>query len=306
MSKDMRGLGLRALLALALWCAAGSSFAWIYPEHRDIAVLAVQGLDAERRAEFDRLWGEARTGDEQRLCAQGADAGQGAAPECIDWAALPGIAGDHSCSSREMLETVRTSDWILDVAAIAAQLKADLAKIPVTGRADRAKGQAGFIADVQRRLASEKSRADRLNALRSADSRMQRADPQYATRADANFAHFLLARPDTNLDPYAYAQLTLRPGSELNAIGVWVTFHLNALLKASRIAKEQLAPEERRALARAALFDEAFALHFLEDVYASGHVAGTWGDVSQRKGTHDYYNQNGLRMSTHPATWPDA
>ena len=59
---------------------------------------------------------------------------------------------------------------------------------------------------------------------------MQRADPQYATRADANFAHFLLARPDTNLDPYAYARLALRPGSELNAVGVWVTFHLTALL----------------------------------------------------------------------------
>ena len=46
------------------------------------------------------------------------------------------------------------------------------------------------------------------------------------------------------------------------------------------------------------LFDEAFALHFLEDMYASGHVAGSWGDVSQRKGTHDFYNQNGLEVFT--------
>ncbi len=288
----------RALLALAVWCTASSAFGWIYPEHRDIASLAVQGLDPERRAEFDRLWQDARTGDEQRLCIQGADTGQGAGPKCIDWAALSGIAGDHSCSSRDMLDTVRSSDWILVVADIAAQLKADLARIPVTAPPGRAEGEAGFIADVQRRFASESSRAARLNALRTADSRMQRADPHYATRADANLAHFLLARPDTNLDPYAYSQLTLRPGSELNAIGVWVTLHLNALLKASRVAKEQLPPEERRALVRAALFDEAFALHFLEDVYASGHVAGSWGDVSQRKGTHDYYNQNGLEVFT--------
>ncbi len=288
----------RILLTLATGIAATPAFAWVYPEHRDIAILAVQGLDPERKAAFDRLWQDARTGDEQRLCAQGADNAQGLAPECIDWAALSGIAGDHSCSSRDMLETVRKSDWILSVAGIAARLKTDLAKIPVTGPPGKSGADAGFIADLQRRFASEASRAARLNALRTADSQMQRADPQYATRADANLAHFLLARPDTNLDPYAYAQLTLRPGSELNAIGVWATFHLNALLKASRLAKEQLGSDERRALARAALFDEAFALHFLEDVYASGHVAGSWGDVSQRKGTHDHYNQNGLEVFT--------
>jgi len=289
---------LRALLALAIGSTFNSAFGWIYPEHREIAIIAVQGLDAERKAEFDRLWQDARLGNEQRFCAQGADAGQGLSPKCIDWAALSGIAGDHSCSSRQMLETVRTSDWILEVAGIAARLKADLAKIPVTGPPEKIKVGSDFLTDFQRRLASEKSRADRLNALRTADSQLQRADPQYAIRADANYAHFLLARPDTSLDTAAYARLTLKPGSELNAIGVWATFHLDALLKARRIAEENLAPGERRALAQAALFDEAFALHFLEDAYASGHVAGTWGDVSLRKGTHDYYNQNGLEVFT--------
>jgi len=48
----------------------------------------------------------------------------------------------------------------------------------------------------------------------------------------------------------------------------------------------------------AALADEAFALHFLEDCFASGHVAGIWGDASQRKGTHDYYNEMGLEVTT--------
>jgi hypothetical protein len=75
-------------------------------------------------------------------------------------------------------------------------------------------------------------------------------------------------------------------------------YHLSALQKATRLARENLAPEERSALARAALADEAFALHFMEDVFAAGHVAGTWGDVSQRKGTHDYYNASGLEVRT--------
>jgi len=64
------------------------------------------------------------------------------------------------------------------------------------------------------------------------------------------------------------------------------------------LASEQLTEAQRQALARSALFDEAFALHFLEDVFASGHVAGTWGDAAQRKGTHDFYNQNGLETFT--------
>ena len=294
----------RALFALLIWSAAGSAFGWIYPEHRDIAMLAVRGLDAERKAVFERLWQDARTGSEQRLCAQGADDGQSVAPACIDWAALSAIAGDHSCSSQEMLKSVRATDWILLIADIAAQLKLDLAQIPVTALPDQAEGAStipdasALVKDAQRRFADATSRAQRLNALRTADTRMQRADPQYATRADANLAHFVLPRPDTNLDPYAWAKLALSPGSPLNATGVYAWFHLSALYKAGRLGHEQLTPEQRRALARSALFDEAFALHFLEDMYAAGHVAGSWGSVSQRKGTHDYYNQNGLEVFT--------
>jgi hypothetical protein len=258
--------------SVGLLSLTGSALAWVYPEHRDIAVLAVQGLDAGRRAAFERLWQEARAGDEQRLCLQGADAEQGAAPPCIDWAALSAIAGDHSCSSREMLETVRRSDWSLVVAAVAAQLKVDLAKIPVTAAPGQTEEQEGAVAEARRRLASEADRAARVNALRSADTRLQRADPAYATRAGANNAHFLLGRPSPETDGHAYAAQVLRPGAELSAIGVYFWFHLSALQKASRLANEQLAPEEYRALARSILFDEAFALHFLEDAFAAGHV----------------------------------
>ena len=141
-------------------------------------------------------------------------------------------------------------------------------------------------------------RAARTNALRTADLRLQRTDPEYATRAGANNAHFLLPRPKTDVTLDDYAALVLRPGSDISAIGVYSSFHLSALQKASRLAHESLAPAERAALARAVLADEAFALHFLEDVYSAGHIAGTWGTLSQRQGTHDYYNDNGLEVFT--------
>ena len=259
-------------------------------------MLAVQQLDPDRATEFRQLWAQARAGAENRLCAAGADSAQGLAPACIDWAAWPAIAGDHSCSSTQMLATALEAPWILGVADIAAQLKVDLARIAAAapGRPDTQTG----INLLRRRFETESVRAARINALRTADLRMQRTDPEYATRAGANNAHFLLPRPTTNVTLDDYAALVLRPGSEVSAVGVYSSFHLSALQKASRLAHESLSPEDRAALARAVLADEAFALHFLEDLYAAGHIAGTWGTLSQRQGTHDYYNDNGLEVFT--------
>lgn len=268
--------------------------AFVYPEHRDIAILVVEKLDAQRRTAFDALWTEARIDDGKRLCGHGADAGQSVAPECIDWAALTAIAGDHSCSARHLQDIVLRSSWILTVADVAAQLKADLSRIDVLPPMDRLPDSKDPIVDLRRRIQSEKARADRINALRISDIRLQRADPDYATRAGSNNAHFLLARPHTGTTLLEYAGLTLNPGSELSAIGVYAWYHLSALQKAARLAAGNVAPAQRRALARAMLFDEAFALHFLQDAFAAGHVAGTWGDTSQRKGTHDAYNETGL------------
>ncbi len=106
----------------------------------------------------------------------------------------------------------------------------------------------------------------------------------------------MIARPRTDISPKEYFQLTFRPGSEINALGVWGQYHLSAMQKATRLAKDKLAPEERQALALSMLFDEGFALHFLEDIYSAGHIAGAWGNPSQRKGTHDLYNEVGLEV----------
>ena len=295
----VRASAVRLWLACCIGLLAGfPAWAWVYPEHRQLAVMALQQLDPDRKAVFDQLWHTARSGSEQRLCEQGADLSQELTPACIDWAALSAIAGDHACSSQEMLETATSSPWILSVADVAAQLQVDLARLPVTAAPEMSGRAQDVLSDAQRRLASQAVRAQRINALRTADIRLQRADPQYATRAGSNNAHFLLARPSPDVRPIDYASLTLRPGSELNAIGVYAWFHLSALQKASRLRSEQLDAAQRTELTRAALADEAFALHFLQDTFAAGHIAGSWGDASQRQGTHDFYNQSGLEVFT--------
>ena len=260
---------------------------------------AVQNLDAEHRADFDNLWNNSRTGFEKRLCENAADSAQGLKTVCLGWTAFSAIAGDHSCSSKEMLEFILTEDWLWEVANISAQLKSKLAVIPV----EEFDGEDGLFTDsddtVLDQIKKEQNRAKRTNALNNANTQLLRADPHYATRADANTAHFLIARPKSNTTNQEYARLAISPGSELNALGIYVWYHINALQKASRLANEpQLTKKQRQTITLSMLADEGFALHFLEDIFAAGHVAGTWGEVSQRMGTHNYYNQHGLEIYT--------
>jgi hypothetical protein len=137
-----------------------------------------------------------------------------------------------------------------------------------------------------------------MNYLRDSDIELQRVDPEYATRAGSNNVHFLLARTATDVDTRTYIRSSVQAGSELNAMGTYAWYHYSALLKAARLSREELPPADRAALARAALADEAFSLHFLEDAFASGHVTGTWGDASLRKGTHDHYNESGFETQS--------
>jgi len=260
------------LIILLVTVLNPNSFPWIYPEHRDIALLAIENLSSEYRSELEQLWTQARKGYEDRLTVSVIDATQTTNPSHLDFASWPAISGDHSCSPENLLHNVLQTEWILKVANVAAQLKIN--------------------------IANANNRSELINSLRDSDIQFQSVDPEYATRAGSNNVHFLLARPDVDSDVRSYLKACLVTGAELNAIGAYAWFHDSALMKASRYAAGILAEDEKSALILSSLADEAFALHFLEDVFAAGHTAGTWGNASQRKGTHDYYNEYGLEVVT--------
>jgi hypothetical protein len=242
---------------------------WVFPEHRDIAVLAVHKLSSAQQSSLQSLWREARAGHEPRLCGDLAAPAQSAKPDCIDFAAWTAISGDHSCSARDMLGTVLNAPWIVPVAQVSARLKSQLA-------------------------ASER-RDQRVNAVRKSDISLQRTDPEYVTRAASNNAHFLLARPRVDIPTEEYAKLALGPSAELNALATYIWYHLRALVKAEQVSANG-SSTKRAELIRAALADEAFADHFLEDSFAAGHVTGNWGNSAVRKGTHDYYSEHGASL----------
>jgi hypothetical protein len=263
---------VKAVAAAVLVVLAGASpaAAWIHPEHRAIAGATIEGLDPARAQALRDLWAAARAGHEDRLCEQVWEGDQGPDPRCIDLAALPALSGDHSCSPTDLLKTVLTERWVLDVARVASQL--------------------------EQRIKAARTVAERINATRASDLAFERVDPGYSSRAGANNAHFLLTR--RNADPAVYLRDSVSAGAELNAIGIWLYSHAVAMKLASRASAPGLSAAERGELVRMALATEFYGEHFLQDTFASGHVAGTWGDVALRKGTHDYYNEQGLATTT--------
>lgn len=269
----MRKTRTFTLLICLVLLQVETALGWVFPEHRDIAVMAYHRLSPEQQASLQKLWSVGRAGHESRLCEKVADARQGPEPNCIDYATWTAISGDHSCSARDMLSIVLDAPWIVGVARVSARLKTQ--------------------------LAAAQRRDQHVNAVRDSDMALQRTDPGYVTRASSNNAHFLLARPKVDIEPLAYADLALGPNADLNALGTYVWYHYSALRKAALLSRGvDESSQAHAALVRAALADEAFALHFLEDSFAAGHATGTWGNTAVRKGTHDYYSEHGLSLVT--------
>jgi len=247
--------------------APGRAGAFIYPEHRDITAEALQNLPPDQQALLAQLWAAARTGRESRYCATTVDGDGRGNPSCIDLAAWPAIAGDHSCSPDQLIQKTLTSDWVLKVGGVAAATKVGLEKA--------------------------KNRGDALNEWAASNLNFQFVDREYASRAGANNGHFLMTR--TSDDPGEYLRRIFAPDAEPSAIALYIYYHLGAMVLAQGWATADASA--RPELARRILATEAFATHFLEDSFASGHVAGSWGNVAERKGTHDYYSELGLDTS---------
>jgi len=242
---------------------------WTYPEHRDISAAALERLSPARQDVLARMWKSATDGSQplKNSCSTPLGGYDGS---CLDLAAWPAIAGDHSCSPENLRKDVVPSAWVMDVSRVAADLRRNLAEAP--------------------------NESKRLDAWALSNLRLEAVDRDYSSRAAANTAHFLLPRTEDELG--AYLARAISTATEPNAMGLFLHYHLSALGLAARWRDNPDDP----VLAGQALATEAFALHFIEDSFSAGHVAGSWGSVAERKGTHDYYCEAGLDGSTWAGT----
>src|SRR4030095_1675102 len=67
---------VKSLLLLVFILLTSNSFAWVFPEHRQIALLAIQNLNPLYRLLLDQLWTEATKGYSNRLTESVIDPGQ--------------------------------------------------------------------------------------------------------------------------------------------------------------------------------------------------------------------------------------
>jgi hypothetical protein len=249
--------------------------AWVFPEHRRITVLAIQQLNPVFKKQLLSLWAHIRQGHESRMSADPVDTTTGNRDKQLDLAAWPAIAGDHSCSSSELINTVTTANWILRVSDAAA--------------------------DLENSIAHAKSESKLENAMHYADMKLLRVDDAYASRAGANKVHFLLPRTSSSITADEYFAACMAADAPLNALGAYVKFHQAALQAAAVYAGMDKQQPAAQAVIKAVFSREAFALHFLQDAFAAGHIAGSWGKAALQKGTHDYYNKTGIEIDT----WDD-
>lgn len=302
------------LLAGAVVCAlatlrSGAAHAWIFPEHTHTTHRALEMLSPGARERLAVDWKVIDTTavsphspKKLHLCEkiEIAPSETGSKDDwCVGFAVLPALAGDHSCSPSDLMQTMRTQRWVFPVLELseesAAKIEAAKDSIPL-----------------------------RLDARRDQHLNLQILDGEYVRRAANNSAHFqvpraaattphggafvfvddatmksaALAARSRRLELVDYVELVTANGHVSNATASFIHYHAAALELAGEAARRRADNRPYDYYAQWAFFNEAFAVHFIEDAFSAGHFVGTWGDVAERLGTHDYYCQNGIDAQT--------
>jgi hypothetical protein len=279
--------------ALVTACQLGlakSAQAWLFVEHTVIGRSAVAQLDDNRRRVLEQAWSSFVKGDNfgsTQVCRDvtAPDTpveyppypNEKAFNTCVDLPAMAALAGDHSCDQTDLALTLQ-ADWVGD---LIESFRDNYEKIRKT-----------TLDSTERVSLWHKSHLD-----------AQRIDGAYLSRAQQNGAHFVLPRNmrDGRAERVEeYVARVAQMGAPSNAVGIYVTYHARALNAATHAQCKADSPCANPDQARAAVLFEAVALHFLEDAFSSGHVAGAPQDADRamRMGTHDYYCRRGLSVVT--------
>jgi len=263
----------------ATLASAGPARAWYFPEHVVIAHDGLVQLPPELRDILRDAIAHART-DGLRLCERVdvsiEDVGQAQPPQplqtpmlhaeraagCVPYAALSALAGDHANSAAE-LRAVLTSQKGIEITSAAAF---------EWGR---------FRAALER---LPNASLERMSFVHALDVAFYFIDPGYELRAQATQAHF--ADSGRHIDEVV--RIVAATGSVDTAMGQFLAHHLRSL----QLAAQGTVTE--------ALLEHAFAMHFLQDAFAAGHLVmteQTWksGNPSARR-RHDFYNAKGLAV----------
>ncbi len=254
---------------------AADARAWYFPEHVIIAHDGVMQLPPQLRDVLrDAV---ARSRDQGlTLCARvdvpleeigqpkAVDTGMihsEVGVDCVPYAVLPALAGDHSSSAAELRTVLTTKKGIELTSAVAyewGRFQAAIARLP-------------------------NASLERMSFVHALDVDLYFIDPGYELRAQATHAHFVdSGRPVDDVLRAAVA------GNLDNSLAQFLAHHLRSLELAAHGAVAD------------AFLEHAFAMHLLQDAFAAGHLVmseETWtrGNSHARQ-RHDFFNAKGLAV----------
>jgi hypothetical protein len=269
--------GLAIALAACALATAGDARAWYFPEHVVITRDGVMQLPPEIRAVLQDAVSRARTEGLPRLCprldvpmeelAQKKPIAtrmilSASGAECVPYSALPALAGDHANDASELRRVLTTEKGIEIVSAVAYEW--------------------GKFQEALARLPN--ASLERMSFVHALDVDLYFIDPGYELRAQSTQAHFVDAgRP---IEEAARAAVTT--GNFDDALAQFLAHHLRSLQLATRGSVGE------------AILEHGFAMHFLEDAFAAGHLVMTadiWrhGNAYVRR-RHDFFDAKGLAV----------
>jgi hypothetical protein len=257
---------------MALFSARDAQ-AWYFPEHVVIAHDGLMELPGEIRDVVRDAASRARS-DGVPLCARVDMPLEDIAEDrplvtrmvrsevrvdCVPYSALPALAGDHASSAAELRTVLTTQKGVEITSAVVYEWRR-------------------FKEALERLPAPS---LERMSFVHDLDVAFYFIDPGYDVRAQATRAHFVDA--GRSLDD---VMRSAARGDVESALAQFLVHHLRSLELAARGDTTE------------AILEHAFAIHFLQDAFAAGHLvmtAATWGHgnahVRQR---HDFYNARGL------------
>jgi hypothetical protein len=272
------------IFPLIFFCLVDSAYPWYFPEH---ALITEEGVQKTPKIAKDILARnykkifDSKNDKLLQLCpnfeAPFLDTRKKNQDMCIPYNTLSALAGDHSNLPEELIDLLYSNKDEISLGLRIVQ------------------GTQDHWAEVTHLKNKNPSDARRRSFIRKLDIFLTMIDSGYLTRAEDSNTHFA---PADEIYSKVLNDLTVE-GRVDNLLNQFILHHLRSLQYA-RLSKN---PGKNQSSYRwIAFLEHAFALHFLEDGFASGHIVMFAPFLTPESNfnqlmRHDFFNRNGLNVS---------
>lgn len=294
-----------ALMGAAVQLAATPASGWTLPEHAEFARLAARDFAPTAVADvISNAVDDARTlglplcaGTGSRFAATPLD---GSVAKCVSYGTLAGLAGDHADSIATLWESLThpvSGAWPSGAELLSKSVTGVAVTEWVRFLGELPPGVGEVFTVPMRDPHSLLRRSVQLpdgpgkTFVRGIDVRLLMVDHDYLSRAAGTLAHF-------NFADHAPADVLMgvHRGDLDNALAQMLVHHARSLQLAARVRHAPQADRHRIELE--AFLEHTFAVHFMEDGFAAGHMAVDASVTldSRRKQRHDYFDRHGVKV----------